>query len=96
MSKYPWKEKNNKFTWLRSLYNPFKEQLFTELLWMTASGFLVIDRTDSKFEINSFQKSIKRLKKNNCWESIFRNIPSASAIPIKLSSIEIKLICRCQ
>ena len=24
MSEYPWKEKNNTFTWLSSLYNPFK------------------------------------------------------------------------
>ena len=24
MSEYPWNEKNNTFTWLSSLYNPFK------------------------------------------------------------------------
>ena len=24
MSEYPWKAKNNIFTWLNSLYNPFK------------------------------------------------------------------------
>ena len=24
MSEYPWNEKNNIFTWLSSLYNPFK------------------------------------------------------------------------
>ena len=24
MSEHPWKKKNNKFTWLSSLYNPFK------------------------------------------------------------------------
>ena len=26
MSEYPWNEKNNTFTWLSSLYNPFKRQ----------------------------------------------------------------------
>ena len=25
MSEYPWNEKNNTFTWLSSLYNPFKD-----------------------------------------------------------------------
>ena len=24
MSEYPWNEKNNTFTWISSLYNPFK------------------------------------------------------------------------
>ena len=28
MSEYPWREKNNTFTWLSSLYNPFKESIF--------------------------------------------------------------------
>ena len=27
MSEYPWNKKNNTFTWLSSLYNPFKEYL---------------------------------------------------------------------
>ena len=27
MSEYPWNEKNNTFTWLSSLYNPFKRYL---------------------------------------------------------------------
>ena len=26
MSEYPWNKNNNKFTWLSSLYNPFKCQ----------------------------------------------------------------------
>ena len=25
MSEYPWNEKNNTFTWLNSLHNPFKD-----------------------------------------------------------------------
>ena len=37
MSEYPWKEKNNTFTWLSSLYNPFKSRYFEEHLQMTAS-----------------------------------------------------------
>ena len=27
MSEYPWNEKNNTFTWLISLYNPFNKAL---------------------------------------------------------------------
>ena len=26
MSEYPWNEKSNTFTWLSSLYNPFKDR----------------------------------------------------------------------
>ena len=26
MSEYPWNEKNNTFTWLSPLYNPFNEE----------------------------------------------------------------------
>ena len=31
MSKYPWNEKNNTFTWLSSLYDPFKVFHFDEV-----------------------------------------------------------------
>ena len=30
MSEYPGNEKNNTFTWLSSLYNPFKVRILTE------------------------------------------------------------------
>ena len=38
MSEYLWNEKNNKFTWLSSLYNPFKRanmplHIFSSAIW---------------------------------------------------------------
>ena len=37
MSEYPWNDKNNTFTWLSSLYNPFKKMDMSETLWVHAT-----------------------------------------------------------
>ena len=59
MSEYPWNEKNTTFTWLSSLYNPFKEHI-----WIAASGILSYSFFNTKY----FQYFLKRrvlIKKNN-------------------------------
>ena len=33
MTEYPWNKKNNTFTWLCSLYNPFKSRLCFTNTW---------------------------------------------------------------
>ena len=50
MLEYPWNEKNNTFTWLSSLYNPFKSSpISCSFLFMQASAS-VLDSAPSFFE----------------------------------------------
>ena len=39
MSEYPWNEKNNTFTWLSSLYNPFKTRKIFQNNYSMEHGF---------------------------------------------------------
>ena len=52
MSEYPWNEKNNTFTWLSSLYNPFKN----------AYPQLLIDKVIKKYLDYKFSSNQHQLK----------------------------------
>ena len=65
MSEYPWNKKNNTFTWLSSLYNPFKIQktIWNNLKYprgvfrtQTSENKILRENSQQPRAINSFHK----------------------------------------
>ena len=65
MSEYPWNEKNNTFTWLSSLYNPFNlkfqncSECSKKTFWKVLYGLYEIYRETTK-------NYIKNILNQNC------------------------------